>query len=117
MVDDPTTGQASRQALREATVCVDGIPAGVLYEYERNAQYQFVYDAAYQGSPVSLTMPLRSEPYTFRVFPPFFDGLLPEGAQLEALLRSRKIDKDDEFSQLLAVGSDLVGNVTVISGA
>ncbi len=112
MADDPTT----RGATRQATVCVDGVPAGVLYEYERGARYEFVYEAQYKGSPVSLTMPVRSAPYTFHNFPPFFDGLLPEGAQLEALLRSRKIDKDDEFSQLLAVGSDLVGNVTVIPG-
>ncbi len=26
--------------------------------------------------------------------PPFFDGLLPEGAQLEGLLRLRKIDRE-----------------------
>lgn len=99
---------------RRATVCVDGIPAGVLCEYKRGVHYELSYDPAYQGGPISLAMPLTTTPYTFRSFPPFFDGLLPEGAQLEALLRSRKIDKDDVFSQLLAVGSDLVGNVTVI---
>jgi serine/threonine-protein kinase HipA len=102
---------------RRATVCVDSIRAGVLCEYERGARYELSYDPEYKGAPISLTMPLRSAPYTFRYFPPFFDGLLPEGVQLEALLRSRKIDKDDVFSQLLAVGSDLVGNVTVISSA
>ena len=32
---------------------------------------------------------------------------------LDGLLRQRKIDKDDYFSQLLAVGKDLVGAVTV----
>ncbi len=38
---------------------------------------------------------------------------MPEGIQLESLLRRRKIDKTDYFSQLLAVGSDMVGSVTV----
>ncbi len=51
--------------------------------------------------------------YTYASFPPFFDGLLPEGNQLDGLLKIRKIDKDDYFSQLMAVGGDLVGAVTV----
>jgi len=51
--------------------------------------------------------------YIFDRFPPFFDGLLPEGLLLEGLLRLRKIDKFDYLSQLMAVGSDLVGAVTV----
>ncbi len=46
-------------------------------------------------------------------FPPFFDGLLPEGILLEGLLKQRKIDKYDYFSQIVAVGNDLVGAVTV----
>ena len=43
----------------------------------------------------------------------FFEGLLPEGIMLEGLLRYAKIDKNDYFSQLIQVGHDLVGNVTV----
>jgi serine/threonine-protein kinase HipA len=53
--------------------------------------------------------------YSFDSFPPFFDGLLPEGIQLESLLRRRKIDRGDLFAQLVAVGADLVGVVTVES--
>ncbi len=100
-------------AAKRAVVFVDGVRAGVFEELEAGRSYVLSYDDGYAGAPVSLTMPPREEPYVFRSFPPFFDGLLPEGFQLEALLRSRKIDKDDFFSQLLAVGSDLVGNVTV----
>ena len=46
-------------------------------------------------------------------FPPFFDGLLPEGIQLEGLLKLKKIDRNDLFSQLMAVGEDVVGVVTL----
>ena len=102
------------QPVRQAVVCVDGERAGILEEIERGRRYAFRYDEGYAGPPVSLTMPMRRDRYEYRAFPPFFDGLLPEGAQLEALLRSRKIDKDDVWTQLLAVGSDLVGNVTVL---
>jgi serine/threonine-protein kinase HipA len=51
--------------------------------------------------------------YEFKTFPPFFDGLLPEGAQLEGLLRLKKLDRSDYFGQLISVGQDLVGAVTV----
>ncbi len=43
-------------------------------------------------------------------FPPFFDGLLPEGYQLEGLLKFGKFDRNDLFSQLMAIGEDMVGN-------
>ncbi|MQY80452.1 MAG: toxin HipA, partial [Bacteroidetes bacterium] len=51
--------------------------------------------------------------FEFDEFPPFFDGLLPEGFQLEALLKQKKIDRDDLFIQLITVGEDLVGAVTI----
>ncbi|MGD9592865.1 MAG: HipA N-terminal domain-containing protein, partial [Candidatus Berkiella sp.] len=55
----------------------------------------------------------RQKHFSFTTFPPFFDGLLPEGILLEALLKNAKIDKNDLFSQLVTVGNDLVGSVTV----
>ncbi|MFT5516934.1 MAG: serine/threonine-protein kinase HipA [Rhodothermales bacterium] len=58
-------------------------------------------------------MPVRNEPYRFDRFPAFFDGLLPEGWQLDALLRARKLDRTDYMGQLLSVGADTVGDVTV----
>jgi serine/threonine-protein kinase HipA len=38
---------------------------------------------------------------------------LPEGHQLAGLLLYGKIDKNDMFSQLMSVGEDMVGAVTV----
>lgn len=51
--------------------------------------------------------------YVFTTFPLVFEGLLPEGPQLEALLRKHKIDRNDAFRQLITVGGDLVGSLTV----
>jgi serine/threonine-protein kinase HipA len=87
--------------------------AGALVELEKNARYRFSYLENYDGPAISLTMPVAQKDYEFNVFPPFFDGLLPEGFRLEALLRKRKIDRNDLFSQLIVVGQDLVGAVTV----
>jgi serine/threonine-protein kinase HipA len=99
--------------MRRAHVYMHGELAGMLTESDDGVTYAFAYGDGYRGPPVSLTMPVVSEPYTFTGFPPFFDGLLPEGHQLEGLLRQAKLDRPDRLSQLLAVGGELVGAVTV----
>lgn len=99
--------------MRKAEVCLHGIPAGVLENIEETKSYRFSYLEDYDGPAVSLTMPVSKKEYFFKDFPPFFDGLLPEGILLEGLLKQRKIDKYDYFSQIVAVGNDLVGAVTI----
>ena len=99
--------------MRRADVFIHGLHAGLLEEITPRTVFRFTYDAAYDGPPVSLTTPVRPEPYEYDTFPPFLEGLLPEGYNLEALLRALKIDRQDLFSQLLAVGRDMVGAVTV----
>lgn len=98
--------------MRKAIVLVHGKRAGILTEVASN-EYRFEYDSNYEGDAVSLTMPLSHKKYDYKSFPPFFEGLLPEGVMLEGLLRIVKIDKNDYFSQLIATGNDLVGAVTV----
>lgn len=98
--------------MKKAYVSVHGIRAGILEELE-DKKYQFTYLNHYQGAPVSLTMPLTKQHYIFNSFPPFFEGLLPEGIMLEALLRKYKIDTNDYFSQLIIVGQDVIGAVTI----
>lgn len=75
--------------------------------------WEFTYEPGYAGAPVSLTLPVRQEPYDFLEFPAFLEGLLPEGPQLEALLRKHKIDRHDAFRQLVTVGGDLIGSLSV----
>lgn len=99
--------------MRRAKVFNFGRYAGELIEVEKGKFYRFEYDEAYDGTPVSLSMPVSQKVYEFDKFPPFFEGLLPEGMQLEALIRQTKTDRDDLFSQLVIVGKDLVGSVTV----
>ncbi len=99
--------------MRKASVFVHGLPAGMLEEEEKSKAYRFAYFDSYKGEPVSLTMPTDGREFLFDSFPSFFDGLLPEGILLDGLLRQLKIDRSDFFSQLVAVGHDLVGAVTV----
>lgn len=101
--------------MRSAQIRVHDVPAAVLIEGDDRREYQLIYHQGYGGPPVSLALPCRPEPYVFDEFPPFFDGLLPEGMQLEALLRAVKLDRGDFLGQLLCVGGDLVGAVTVVA--
>lgn len=99
--------------MRKAKVYMHDKLAGTLIEFEKNKKYRFSYLDGYEGPAISLTMAVMQKDYEFTTFPSFFDGLLPEGFQLEALLRKRKIDRHDLFGQLIIVGQDLVGAVTV----
>ncbi len=93
-------------------VCQQSVLAGHLLSAAAGG-WQFKYLESYRGPPVSLTMPVRRVPYDFPAFPAVFEGLLPEGPQLEALLRQHKIDRNDSFRLLVTVGRDMVGSLTV----
>ena len=92
-----------------------GIFVGILTEQDKNVAqgYVFEYDVDYEGPPVSLTMPIAQKIYFFDKFPAYFEGVLPEGPQLESLLRLEKLDRYDYFGQLVCVGKDLVGAFSV----
>ena len=97
--------------MTKAEVYQGQLPAGILEELE-NHKYRFTYAENYAGPPVSLVMPTIRQSYEFDSFPPVFDGLLPEGIQLEAMLRRHKLDKKDFFGQLMVAGADMVGALT-----
>jgi len=86
--------------------------AGIL-ESRDGGSFRFTYEPGFRGEPVSLTMPITQQIWEFAHFPPPFEGLLPEGGQLDALLRHRKLDRNDLFGQLIAVGQDVVGSLRI----
>ena len=98
--------------MKKAEVYQQASLAGVLEELD-SRRWRFTYAAGYSSEPVSLTMPLAQSVHEFDRFPPAFEGLLPEGIQLEAMLRRYKLDRTDLFGQLVVAGQDLVGAVTV----
>ena len=76
--------------MRQAKIYVKGIEAGTLTEVRKGEEYLFEYLDGYEGLEVSRTMPKNKKVYKYDKFPPFFDGLLPEGIQLEGLLKIKK---------------------------
>ncbi|MBW1879389.1 MAG: HipA N-terminal domain-containing protein [Deltaproteobacteria bacterium] len=96
---------------------LDGVPVGRL-EKRDDGSTAFTYDPAWVvlpgASPVSLTLPLRAEPYEHPMLHPFFANLLPEGWLLELSVTKLKVSRDDLFGLLLATGRDCVGAVEVV---
>ena len=102
-------------AYRKAFVCVCNRYAGLLEETD--AGYSFAYDQEYltleNPLPVSLTLPLRKDPYVSQTLFAFFDGLIPEGWLLDIVSHNWKIDQNDRFGLLLAACRDCIGSVSI----
>jgi serine/threonine-protein kinase HipA len=101
--------------MRQGQVFCNGIAAGIITEDENG--YSFAYYKDYlntpDAQPVSLTLPLREEPYVNNVMFSFFDGLIPEGWMLNIAERNWKINRRDRMGLLLTCCRDCIGNVSV----
>ena len=101
--------------LRSGFVFVQNVFAGIISETTEG--YQFVYDDDYihtdKSPAVSVTMPVREEPYISTTLFPFFDGLIPEGWLLHVISHNWKINEKDRFGLLLASCYDCIGDVSV----
>ena len=103
--------------VKTADVYKAGVPAGVLHRLPDRTE--FLYLPEYLGAggpPVAWSLPTRTQAFIApaAAVPAFFAGLLPEGRRLTALRRSVGTSADDEFSMLLAVGGDTIGDVQVV---
>ncbi len=101
--------------LRSGRVFYKDAFAGVVEETEEG--YRFVYDSSYLTTsgahPISVTLPLREEPYLSPTLHPFFDGLIPEGWLLSVVVRNWKVNERDRMGLLLTVCRDCIGAVSV----
>lgn len=89
--------------------------AGIIEETD--VGYRFTYDNVYLGltgaRPLSVTLPLRPEPYFSKTLHPFFDGLIPEGWLLSIAVKNWKLNEWDRMGLLLTVCRDCIGAVSV----
>lgn len=105
--------------MRQCEVYIHDIRAGILVE-EDNRSYTFTYDNAYllnkENPPVSLTLPLRSDPYHSPYLFACFFNMLSEGENRQIQSQMLRIDADDDFGILLATAqTDTIGAVTIKS--
>jgi serine/threonine-protein kinase HipA len=59
--------------------------------------------------PLSVTMPLRADPYPSDVISPWLANLLPEEEQLQVLTRSLGLNQADVLAVLAEIGGDTAG--------
>lgn len=105
--------------MRQADIYRKGCIAGILTE--EDGEYRFSYEPDYlsreDAHPISLTLPLQSEPFVSPVLFPFFDGLIPEGWLLDVALRNTDVSILDRMSLLLLCCKECIGSISVIPKA
>lgn len=101
--------------MKRALIYYKETEAGILTEDE---EYVFEYMPSYlskEGAkPISLTLPLRAEPYRSKILFPFFDGLIPEGWLLDIAKSCSDISSLNRMELLLMCCRDCIGAVSVI---
>jgi serine/threonine-protein kinase HipA len=92
-----------------------GVLVAQLVRHEDRVEFRYLHDHV-DGRDVATTLPAGPAVVVTpgRSVPPYFAGLLPEGRRLTALRSALKTSADDDFSMLLAVGGDPVGDVQVV---
>ncbi len=97
---------------RSLTVWWDGVVVGSL-ALGRHGAMRFAYDGAWVADPdrppVSHSLPKRSETYGARLCMPFFEGLLPEGAQRDAVANALGVSPANTFRLLVGLGEEVAG--------
>lgn len=80
------------------------------------ARLGFRYDDAWVergGAPISLSLPVRAEPFEDEECRPFFAGLLPEGEFLKAIARAFHISAENSFTVLEEIGGECAGAISL----
>ena len=92
-----------------------GVLVAELARLDDRVEFRYLLDHV-DGPSVATTLPAGPDVVAIagRAVPTYFAGLLPEGRRLTALRSALKTSADDDFSMLLAVGGDPVGDVQVL---
>ncbi len=98
-------------------VYFQGLPAGRLWLDERR-RFVFQYAPGWienpKAVPLSLSLPMRAEPFEDDLPHPFFSNLLPEAAIRQAVARKLGISERNDFALLEAIGGECAGAVSVM---
>lgn len=98
-------------------VYLHGRKAGEL-ERLHGAELQFTYEPGWSergGEPLSLSMPVREEPFADPECRPFFSGLLPEGDFLRAIARRFLVSAANPFALLAEIGGECAGAISLVA--
>lgn len=102
---------------RECTVLFFGTAAGEIKESEEGYSFRYFEDylSNINAKPISVTLPLRVEPFETKTLHPFFDGLIPEGWTLDIITKNWKLDPRDRMGLLIACCRSSIGAVSIVA--
>jgi len=86
---------------------------------DERRRFVFAYDPEWLrtgGFPLSLSLPLRPEPYADDEARPFFANLLPEGQLREVIARRLRVSTENTYGLLERIGGDCAGAVSILPG-
>lgn len=103
--------------MRSCEVYVNKIEAGILTE-DDTGEFIFRYNPEYierdDAKPVSLSLPLRPEPYHSKHLFPTFANMLSEGENRKIQAQIHHLDPEDDFGIMLETCQfDTIGAVTI----
>lgn len=92
------------------------IPLGALARKDGGCRFAYAPDylARAGAMPISLSLPLRAEPYGDVATRAFFDNLLQENDQLQQTMDRERIARDDIVGLLSFVGADCAGAISCL---
>ncbi len=96
-------------------VYLHGSLIGVL-DRRSQARLRFTYEGSWvsgEQQPLSLSLPVRTQPFEHDECAPFFEGLLPEGDFLKAIARTLHVSADNPFQLLTELGGECAGAISV----
>jgi serine/threonine-protein kinase HipA len=101
---------------RSLTVWWDNRIVGSL-TIDRDGDTAFTYAADWRAATdaraISISLPLRAEPFSRRESRPFFEGLLPEESQRIAVARALGVSHQNEFRLLEEIGGEVAGALSL----
>ena len=83
-------------------------------QFSRTANFMFLYLELCRTAPISISLPLREEPFSQDETRCFFESVLPEGYSRRAVADWVKTDERDYLTILSALGRECLGAIKVI---
>ena len=96
---------------RHLEVWLLGVHVGTLSQVDGKLSFAYVPGAT---TPLSQSLPIRSEPFDDRATRPFFAGLLPEGGKRKQIAKTLQISTQNDYALLDSLGGECAGAVTLL---
>lgn len=96
---------------RHLDVWLLGKRIGTLSQVDGRLSFAYAPDAT---TPLSQSLPIRSEAFDDRSARPFFAGLLPEGGKRKQIAQTLQVSPQNDYALLESLGGECAGAVTLL---